>query len=279
MHLKRQWIIPVLLIAGRALAPAQTNAGDLVGRSLQADEASTRLARYYTYHEREATEELDGKGKVKSTETNTTEILFVGGKEYRRLIQKNDQPLKPGEERKETQKIDKAVSEASKLSQDQLNARYAAYEKKEAEDREQLKYLPVAFDFKLVGQEEVNGRPAYVITATPRADYHGKYHDMLSKLQGKLWIDKQDYHWAKFEADTLDTISFGLFLARLAKGTHIEVEQTLVNGELWLPKRVSFTGSARLALVKKFNVASEVTYSNYRKFQTDSKIVAISTEP
>jgi hypothetical protein len=54
----------------------------------------------------------------------------------------------------------------------------------------------------------------------------------------------------------------------------MEFEETRVNGEIWLPKRVSFQGSARLAMVKKFNIAEEVSFSNYRKYQADSKIVS-----
>lgn len=265
-----------LLLFAPILAFAQPDAHDIVVRSVQADDATARLARYYTYHVRQSIKLFDGKGETKSTDTETTEVLFIGGKEYEHLIDKDDKPLKPEDERKESRKLDKAVREASKLSQDELNRRYAEYEKKQAEEREQMKSVPDAFDFQLVREEVLNGRPAYVISGVPKRGYHGKHHELLSKLRGTLWIDKQDYEWVRFEAETLDTISFGLFLVRLTKGSHIEFEQTWVNDEIWMPKRGSFNGSARLALVKKFNVAGEFAFSDYHKFQTDSKIVAVS---
>jgi hypothetical protein len=54
--------------------------------------------------------------------------------------------------------------------------------------------VPKAFDFQVVGEETVNARPAYVLQATPRLGYQaeGRYGKMFSKIEGKLWIDKQD---------------------------------------------------------------------------------------
>lgn len=268
----------LLICAGASLAFAQLDPHQIVARSVQADDETARLRRNYTYQVHDIHRELDGKGAVKITETHTTDVLFIGGKPYRHLIEKDDKPLSPAEAGKETRKLDKAVAEASRLSQDELDRRYAEFEKKRAQEREQLKFIPDAFEFKLLREEAVNGRTAYVIAATPRADYRGKHHEFLSKLQGTLWIDKSDYHWVKAEAETLDTISFGLFIARLAKGTHLQFEQARVNDEIWLPKGVRFTGSARVALLKNFNIAEEVTFSNYRKFQTDSKIVSTSAD-
>ena len=75
------------------------------------------------------------------------------------------------------------------------------------------------------------------------------------------------------EAEVIDTISFGGFLVRLAKGSHLEADQTRVNGEVWLPKRCEAEASARVALMKKYHGRLEITYSDYKKFQTDSRIV------
>jgi hypothetical protein len=52
-----------------------------------------------------------------------------------------------------------------------------------------------------------------------------------------------------------------------------------VNNELWVPKTVSLKASARLALLKRVNVRQTVTFSDYRKFQSDSRIVATGDAP
>ena len=83
----------------------------------------------------------------------------------------------------------------------------------------------------------------------------------------------------KLDAEALDTVSFGLFLVRLNKGARFTLEHTRVNEEVWLPKRVQAAVDARLALVKKFRGQVDVTFSNYRKFQSDSRIVDTAEIP
>jgi hypothetical protein len=75
------------------------------------------------------------------------------------------------------------------------------------------------------------------------------------------------------EAETTDTISYGLFIARLNPGAKLVFEQTRVNDEIWLPKRESVIGSGRLGLVKKIAMQQELIWSDYRKFQVESKVV------
>ena len=55
-----------------------------------------------------------------------------------------------------------------------------------------------------------------MISGTPKPGYHAKTRDgaALSKIRGKMWIEKAGYQWVRVEAETIDTISFGVFLAR-----------------------------------------------------------------
>ena len=96
----------------------------------------------------------------------------------------------------------------------------------------------------------------------------------LLKVRAKVWVDKAEYQWVRLEAETTATISFGLVIARLAPGAKLEFEQTRVNDEVGLPKREVVRGAARLGLGKKLLGEEETTWSNYRKFQVDSKVVA-----
>ena len=45
-----------------------------------------------------------------------------------------------------------------------------------------------------------------------------------------------------------------------------------MNDEVWLPKHVALKLDARV-LFKGLNVESDVTYRDYKKFRTDTKIV------
>jgi hypothetical protein len=46
-----------------------------------------------------------------------------------------------------------------------------------------------------------------------------------------------------------------------------------VNDEVWLPSQIAIKASARLGIFKRLRVEENTTYRNYRKFQTDSRLV------
>jgi hypothetical protein len=138
-----------------------------------------------------------------------------------------------------------------------------------------LSEIPDLFDLKFEGESTVDGRPVWVVSGTPRPGAQPKSRDakMLLKVRGRMWIDKATHQWAKVEVETTDTISWGLFLARLNRGAKLTFEQTEVNSEIWLPKRLYLNGSGRVGLLKRLSEDQEIQWSNYRKFSVDSKIV------
>ena len=80
----------------------------------------------------------------------------------------------------------------------------------------------------------------------------------------------------KIDVQIIDTISWGLVVARVHKGSRVIVENTRVNNEVWLQQRATVKVDARLALLKDFNVEVDVTDRDYKKFRTDTKIVPIA---
>jgi len=116
-----------------------------------------------------------------------------------------------------------------------------------------------------------------VIDGEPRPGFqpHMKESKFLSKFRGSVWVDKGDLQLAKMNVECLDTISFGLFLARFHKGSRFTLEQTRVNDEVWLPRQLTVKVDVRLALLKNFNVDLEQSFRDYKKFRTSSKIVGM----
>ena len=127
----------------------------------------------------------------------------------------------------------------------------------------------------MVGEESLNGGEVYVIDATPRPGYKpkGATTSYFRKVKARLWIDRQDYQWVEVEAETLDTISLGTFLFRMAKGGRLMLEQVRINNEVWLPKRIEFKGVVRIALIKVLRGEIVITFSDYRKFSAESRVV------
>ncbi len=86
-------------------------------------------------------------------------------------------------------------------------------------------------------------------------------------MKARFWISKSDGQWIKLEAETLAPVTFGAFLVRIAAGAHIALEQTRVNRDVWLPKRIALEGSARLFLFKGLHTQLDISYTAYKKLQ------------
>jgi hypothetical protein len=264
---------------GRRITPSltQEQIKALVREVADRDIENDKRQRDYTYIERDEEHRLNGKGAVTSTEIKTYEILEVYGEQVQRLIAKNDQPLSEKERAKEEEKVQKIINKRKDESDSDREKRLKKEEKDREEGREFVKEVADAYNFKLVSMEKIDGRDTYVIDAEPRPGFepHKREAKALTKMRGRIWIDTAEHQWVRMDAEVLDTISFGLFLARLHKGTRINVALTRVNDEVWLPKNVSAKVDVRLALLKNFDVDLNTTYRDYKKFRTATRITGV----
>lgn len=241
------------------------------------DIENDKRLRDYTYIEREVTNKLDGKGQTKSSEARTYEILEIYGEQVERLIEKDDKPLDAKEAAKEEEKIQKVMDKRKNESDEDRKKREEKEEKEREDDRKFVREVADAYNFKLLGTEMIGGREAWMIDGEPRPGFepHMKEAKYLPKFHGRVWIDKDDLQLAKMDVECLDTVSWGLFLARFHKGTRVMLEQTRVNNEVWLPLHVTAKIDVRLALVKNFDVDLDQTYRDYKKFRTSARIVGV----
>lgn len=269
--------LAVLALAGlfASKLPAQ-DAREIVRKSVELDQANWLRMKDYTWIAKETDRSLDSKGDVKSEDSSKWETVVLYGEPHRRMLERNGKPLTSEEQRKEQQKLDKAVAKLQNESDAQRQHRLEEQEKQREKDRDFLNEVTDLYDLRLEGSDKIDGLDVWVISATPKLGYQPKRRDArpLLKIKGKIWIDKAEYQWVRIEAETTDTISFGLFLARLNPGAKLLFEQTRINDEIWLPKFERVSGSGRLGLVKKIALEQDLTWSDYRKFQVDSKIVA-----
>ena len=246
----------------------------IIRESADRDVENMKRRRDYTYVRRDEERRLDGKGRVKSTESKTYEIMVLSGEIVERLIAKDDKPLSEKEARKEDEKIQKIVSRAGKESETQRRKRLDKNDKEMQEARQFVREIADAYKFRFHGMEDLDGRPAYVVDADPLPGYKPRLKDakFLPKFRFRVWIDKAERHWVKLDAECIDTVSWGLFLARLHKGSTIHLEQTRVNDEVWLPKHLTLNIDARIALLKSLDMELDITFRDYQKFRTDAVI-------
>ena len=247
---------------------------ELFQRVADADLQNDKKQRNYTYTMHRVEHKLDTKGQVKSSESKTFEVMELYGEQVRRLVARNDQPLSADDARKEEAKIQKLVARRANESESDRRKRQDKEAKARDEDRRFVREVWDAYRFRLAGTESPEGRETYVIDGEPRPGYqpHMKEARILPKFRFRAWIDKSASQWRKLDIQCIDTVSFGLVVARLHKGSSIVIEQMRINDEVWLPQHVALKVDARLALLKNFNLEEDVTFRDYKKFSAETKI-------
>jgi len=239
-------------------SPIALDARQIVGQSLVAAELSWQARNAYIYMERDEDRRLDSAGQVQSQNVDVTKMTLVNGIRFEELMEHNGQLPSADDQKKREVEIEKLKHETTAEQAERL--------RKDQDNRSFLHVLLEAFDFRLVGEETVDGRPAYVLEATPHPGYHasGKYGKLLARVQGKLWVDKQDFGWVKVDGEVTQSFSMGLFVARVQRGSHILLEQICLGDAVWVPKRLEVRASAKIIFLKSLELEKILTYSDYR---------------
>jgi hypothetical protein len=245
------------------LLPAAAPAGELdvdviIRRSVEANQADWKAAPEYSYYEREREENGD---------TKTYAVLMILASPYWRQVLVNGKPLPFKEEKKEQQKLEEAIARRWGESAHDRQERIAQYEKDRKRDQLLMEQLTNAFDFKLLGQQKKGPCDTYVLEAMPRPGYQplNTETEVLTGMQGKLWIDKKSFQWVRVEAQVVRPVTIEGFLARVEPGTRFELEKMPVEDRVWLPKRFSMQARARILFLFTYGTQEEETYFNYRK--------------
>ena len=253
---------------------ADEDALPIIEKAFAASRANEVIARNYVFHERVEQRRLNKKGEEKKRESHTYDVTLLDNSQYRRLIAINDKPLIEKAEAKEQKKLEKQIQKMQNETPKQRKKRLAMVEKNREEGQEFLEEITKAFDFRLIGEEEIDGVTAHVISAEPKAGYTPSSGDakVLAKMRGKLWVSKDDHAWVRVDLETFANVRRAVIF-KLREGAKIQFTQHRLNDEVWLPSSSYVRMRAGAALVFKFNGEIISSYSNYRRFRTDSTVV------
>jgi hypothetical protein len=273
---------PCILMLAMAADPQATlsDPAEIVQRLSWADRANRELARQYTYLEESREREFDSKNRIKKQRSESKEVLFLYGRRYERLTAKDGRPLAGKDLAKEEEKLRKETEKRAREPERDRARLAAEEEKRRSELRKAIDEIVKAYDLTLQGVETIKGRRVYRIAAEPRPSYDRKLppYSFLKRLRGTMWIEAAEFQLVKVDAEVIETFSFGLFLARMSQGSRLHFEQTRVNGEVWLPRAASGKIDGRF-LTDRFRGESEVQWSGFRKFQSESRIVETAEIP
>lgn len=235
----------------------QESVATIIQRSVEANERDWRAVPEFDYTER--VKEGDGD------KTNAVTMLY--GSPYERLIAVNGHPLNGEKEREEQRKYERVAAQRRGESADKRAARISKYEAERKRDHTLLDQMTKAFDFKLVGDDDLKGRKVYVLKATPRSGYRPPNRDshVLPGMEGTLWIDHESFQWVKVEAHVTRPVRIEGFLAEVEPGTQFELEKVPVAPDIWVATHFAMKSNARVMMVFPHRSQQDITYSSYHR--------------
>ena len=246
-----------LFFVGPIVLFAQPNGRELVRRSISTTELSWKARQNYLYTVRDEEHHLDPHGQVKSTDVDISKAILVNRDSIEQTVSHNGGPPLPAKQRKDEETLQKRRNETP--------SERASRQREEKETRAMINDVPEAFNFRLLGERVVEGRPVYVLDATPKPGFHSrsKQSKILSKVRVELWLDKQDLGWVKVDINVVSPFSLALFLARVQAGSHMTLEQTRMDDGVWLPSRIQIKADAKILFLKNYTMNRVITYSEY----------------
>jgi len=252
-------LLAALLCAAFLRADAALTAQEIVRRSVSVNERDWKAGPSFEHQERE----IDRKDGVVTD--HTYEVITMDGTPYRRLIGIDGKPLSPARERLEMQKQGRELARRRQETPQERQQRIQKYQKDRDRDHLLMTQMAVAFTFHLNGEEPIDGHPSYVLTAEPRPDYRpvSREAKVLLGMRGKMWIDKDQFHWAKVEAEVIRPVTFGGFIARVDPGTRFALVADPVSNDIWQPRRFEVNVVASVLFWSRNSVTTDL-YSGYR---------------
>jgi hypothetical protein len=241
-----------------SLAAAAQDVQTIIQRSVQANDADWAADPHYDHYE---TDQEDGNPP------KTYEVLMILGTPYSRLVAVNGKVLSEQQQAEQQRKLEHVISQRKAEAPQQRAARIAQWKKSRERDHVLMQQLTKAFDFKLLGQQKLGPHQVYVLKATPNPNYKppNMQCQVLTGMQGKLWIDTQTFQWVKVQAKVIQPVSIEGFLATVEPGTRFLLEKAPVGGGVWEPSHFSMKSQAKVLFFFNHRTQENDVYFGYKK--------------
>jgi hypothetical protein len=191
-------------------------------------------------------------------------VFFLHGYLIRRLVRIHGKPLSASAQKKEDARVRKLIER-----DEQRNEKLTG----PGDQPVGIDVLLRVSRFDQPRWETLRGRRLLAFDFERNPSYRPKTLEekIAHSLAGEIWVDPEAREVVRLQArfDTSFKLGGGL-LASIEKGSSVVTEQTLVDGDIWLPSYTSIHANARMLLFKGFRMNVVNHYSDYRVFHVDS---------
>jgi len=245
-------------------------------KHLQTD---STLQSSYVYMETRRALKLDKGGRTREESVEVVESYpgLPGEERWERLIAEDGRPVPPEElarqDRERQQKASEMVQRLARNSSKELARQERELQKARRERDEALSDIYNVFEIRMIGRERIEEHDTIAFLLTPRRDAKPKTRagEQIRHFSVRAWVSENDHELVKLEAEAIDDLKSGLgVLAKLHKGARLSFLRRKVNGEVWLPAVVSYSGSVRVGLLRTLRRSGRSEFSGYRKYSVDT---------
>lgn len=181
----------------------------------------------YTYTKVSVTEEMDAAGKLRERKAKVYQVSVRSGSTQATLLEVNGHPPGPADLKKQAENATNLHQwlGGSKSVPDQNRENFLTPE------------LVARFDFQLLDQITLDGRPTYRLTFQPKvpeSPEHRLVDRLLNRITGTIWIDASEFEVARAEIQLRSEVDFlGGVLGRLKKMAYTLARTRMAEG-IWL---------------------------------------------
>ena len=228
----------------------------------------------YRYIETRRDQKLDENGRPTEESVKVFESSpgLPGEGRWERLLVEDGTPIPADEIAKQDRERQERAREAARRAanpsaRDRAEQR-REWEKYQRERAEAVEDVFRVYAIEMLGRERLDGHQTIAFGLSPRPDARPRTEDgeMMRHFKVRAWISEADYELVQLEAEVIETVSiaFGL-LARVHPGSRFAFTRRKVDEEAWLPAVSSYSGSARVGLVRVLRRRSTSEFSGYRR--------------
>lgn len=243
----------------QSVPPPLPNVPTLLSQVREHQRKMDAIQENYTFHEVDEMHELNKNGSLKKTETEEYEIFFVNTHEVRHLLKKDGKDLDAGQQKKEQDRVLKAVQKAQQTPPGQSPQGNVVIS---------VTHILAMAKVSSPRREMLDGRPtiAFDFIGDPHAKAHNLAEEGALRTSGTLWVDEKDRQVRRLVARLNANVHAGFGLFSLGQGSNLTFDQKLVNNELWLPTGADIYLVAHAIGIFGFRANIHVIDNDYRRF-------------
>lgn len=233
---------------------------------------SQQLSHQYAYKERRTDLHLNPFGRMGRGDTRLMQVYPSPNPQmtYRRVIERNGQPVTEADLAEQDQEYRQRVAELQRrlAREDADDRRQRERDEFVARTRAQrmIDDVIASIQFDVARREVRNGVPTIVITFAGKPDAVPLTREgrIAKVFKGNAWVHEAAREVMYVEAVATHDVTFGGFIAKLYEGTNAVLERREVEAGVWMPTRVKLTGQAR-ALFRKAKIDYEIEWFDYKR--------------